>query len=83
MELIGQFFIERRILTPLPEIPKTLTQAVIATEDAQQLASAMEQIMTSWDSYSAEKIRESTLKQYGEIAVMKKYHELFQQILNQ
>lgn len=31
---IGQFFIERRILTPLAEIPKTLTQAVIATEDA-------------------------------------------------
>lgn len=31
---IGQFFIERRILTPLVEIPKTLTQAVIATEDA-------------------------------------------------
>ncbi|MBH0189039.1 MAG: hypothetical protein HP493_09400 [Nitrospira sp.] len=31
---IGQFFIERRILTPLAEIPKALTQAVIATEDA-------------------------------------------------
>ena len=31
---IGQFFIERRILTPLPEIPKALTQAIIATEDA-------------------------------------------------
>lgn len=31
---IGQFFIERRILTPLADIPKTLTQAVIATEDA-------------------------------------------------
>lgn len=31
---IGQFFIERRTLTPLAEIPKTLTQAVIATEDA-------------------------------------------------
>ena len=31
---IGQFFIERRILTPLTDIPKTLTQAVIATEDA-------------------------------------------------
>lgn len=30
---IGQFFIERRILTPLSDIPKTLTQAVIATED--------------------------------------------------
>src|SRR6266545_1813294 len=25
---IGQFFIERRILTPLADIPKTLTQAV-------------------------------------------------------
>lgn len=31
---IGQFFIERRILTPLAKIPKALTQAVIATEDA-------------------------------------------------
>lgn len=31
---IGQFFIERRILTPLVEIPEMLTQAVIATEDA-------------------------------------------------
>ena len=31
---IGQFFIERRILTPIAEIPKTFTQAVIATEDA-------------------------------------------------
>jgi penicillin-binding protein 1A len=30
---IGQFFIERRILTPLADIPKSLTQAVIATED--------------------------------------------------
>lgn len=30
---IGQFFIERRTLTPLDRIPKTLTQAVIATED--------------------------------------------------
>ena len=30
---IGQFFIERRTLTPLENIPKTLTQAVIATED--------------------------------------------------
>jgi penicillin-binding protein 1A len=31
---IGQFFIERRILTPLADIPKSLSQAVIATEDA-------------------------------------------------
>ena len=30
---IGQFFIERRILTPLADIPKMLSRAVIATED--------------------------------------------------
>jgi penicillin-binding protein 1A len=33
-QVIGQFFIERRILTPLGEIPKPLIQAVIAVEDA-------------------------------------------------
>ena len=33
-QVIGQFFIERRFLKPLPEIPKSLTSAVIATEDA-------------------------------------------------
>lgn len=33
-QVIGQFFIERRILTPLAEIPKPLIQAVIAVEDA-------------------------------------------------
>lgn len=31
--LIGQFFIERRILTPLPQIPEHLRRAVIAVED--------------------------------------------------
>ena len=33
-QIIGQFFIERRFLKPLQEIPQNLTQAVIATEDA-------------------------------------------------
>jgi penicillin-binding protein 1A len=33
-QLIGQFFIERRILTPLQEIPEHLRRAVIAVEDA-------------------------------------------------
>ncbi len=33
-QVIGQFFIERRFLKPLQEIPKTLTHAVIATEDS-------------------------------------------------
>jgi penicillin-binding protein 1A len=32
-QLIGQFFIERRILTPLDEIPEPLRRAVIAVED--------------------------------------------------
>ncbi|BCA54873.1 Penicillin-binding protein 1A [Nitrospira sp. KM1] len=33
-QLIGQFFIERRILTPLADIPEHLRRAVIAVEDA-------------------------------------------------
>jgi penicillin-binding protein 1A len=33
-QLIGQFFIERRILTPLSEIPERLQNAVVAVEDA-------------------------------------------------
>jgi penicillin-binding protein 1A len=32
-ELVGQFFVERRILVPLDQIPKDLVDAVIATED--------------------------------------------------
>ena len=32
--VIGQFFVERRILTPLENIPRELRQAVIAVEDA-------------------------------------------------
>ena len=32
-QLIGQFFIERRILTPLSQIPEHLRRAVIAVED--------------------------------------------------
>ncbi|HET8579774.1 MAG TPA: PBP1A family penicillin-binding protein [Nitrospiraceae bacterium] len=33
-QVIGQFYIERRLLTPLADIPQNLTQAVIAVEDA-------------------------------------------------
>ena len=32
-QLIGQFFIERRILTPVADIPERLRRAVIAVED--------------------------------------------------
>ncbi|MGH7230360.1 MAG: transglycosylase domain-containing protein, partial [Nitrospiraceae bacterium] len=33
-QLIGQFYVERRILTPLSEVPQELTHAVVAVEDA-------------------------------------------------
>jgi penicillin-binding protein 1A len=36
-EIIGQFFIERRLYTPIDQIPKDLTQAVIAVEDTRFL----------------------------------------------
>ncbi len=36
-DIIGQFFIERRLYTPIDQIPKNLTQAVIATEDTRFL----------------------------------------------
>jgi penicillin-binding protein 1A len=32
-EIIGQFFVERRLYTPIENIPQSFTQAVIATED--------------------------------------------------
>ncbi len=56
---------------------------LIDSDDPTQLASAMEQIITNYNSYSAKNIRSSTIEQYGQTAVMKKYHELFQQILKQ
>jgi penicillin-binding protein 1A len=33
-QIIGQYYIERRLLTPLADIPQNLIQAVIAVEDA-------------------------------------------------
>ena len=36
-EIIGQFYIERRLYTPIDQIPETLTQAVIAVEDTRFL----------------------------------------------
>ena len=32
-QVIGQFYVERRILTPLPEVPRHLIDAVLAVED--------------------------------------------------
>ncbi len=36
-DMIGQFFIERRLYTPIDQIPESLIQAVIATEDTRFL----------------------------------------------
>jgi len=33
-QVMGQFYVERRILTPFPEVPQQLINAVIAVEDA-------------------------------------------------
>ncbi|MEK6617790.1 MAG: transglycosylase domain-containing protein, partial [Nitrospirota bacterium] len=33
-QVVGQFYVERRILVTLPDVPENLTQAVIAVEDA-------------------------------------------------
>jgi glycosyltransferase involved in cell wall biosynthesis len=56
---------------------------LIDTNDAIQMASAMEQMITNYISYSASNIRSFAIAHYGQTAVMKKYDELFQKILNQ
>ena len=33
-QVVGQFYVERRLLTPLVDVPQTLVQAVISVEDA-------------------------------------------------
>jgi penicillin-binding protein 1A len=33
-QVVGQFYVERRLLTPLPQVPPLLVQAVVAVEDA-------------------------------------------------
>ncbi len=54
---------------------------LIDPEDAGQLAGAMEQMITSYGSYSQKSIRARTLKLYGQTNVMEQYDELFRQLL--
>lgn len=56
---------------------------LVDPEDAPQLAGALEEMIKNYKFWSGENIRSSTLAHYGQTAVMKKYHELFQQILHQ
>lgn len=56
---------------------------LIDTENAGQLAEAMEQMITNHSAYSAETIRNQTMERYGQTRVMEQYHQLFLQILEQ
>jgi glycosyltransferase involved in cell wall biosynthesis len=56
---------------------------LVDTEDPEQLARAMEEIMERYDDYSAEKIREQTLSNYGQTSVMKQYDQLFNEVLQE
>ncbi|MFH0757183.1 MAG: glycosyltransferase [Bacteroidota bacterium] len=56
---------------------------LVDTEDAGQLAAAMEQMMATYSSYSQEAIRNQTLALYGEIRVMEQYNALFLDLLDQ
>ncbi|MEN8157386.1 MAG: glycosyltransferase [Bacteroidota bacterium] len=66
--------------------PDTIVTAesglLIDTENAAQLAGAMEQMITSYDTYSQEGIRAGTIEQYGQASVMQQYHELFLHLLS-
>jgi len=59
------------------------TGLLIDPEDAGQLASAMLQMVSTYNSYSSGAIRRRTLEVYGQTAVMKQYDDLFRQILDQ
>lgn len=56
---------------------------LVDPENAGQLAMAMEEMTGKYKDFSASKIRSGTLELYGQSAVMKRYDELFQQILQQ
>ena len=54
---------------------------LIDTENKEQLAGAMQQLITDPDRYNGELIRNSTLEKYGHTRVMNRYGELFDQLI--
>jgi len=56
---------------------------LIDTENVEQLAAAMEEMMQHSNDYSAQQIRKKTLDRYGQSSVMKQYNELFLQVLKE
>jgi len=59
------------------------TGILIDTENPEQMAAAMEEIIKRYDDFSAREIREQTLKRYGQTSVMMQYTELFHQLLQE
>ncbi|MCK5135204.1 MAG: glycosyltransferase [Bacteroidales bacterium] len=56
---------------------------LIDTDNAGQLADAMEQMIRHHQEYSPEKIRALTLERYGQTNVMEQYNKLFLQLLEE
>ncbi len=56
---------------------------LIDPNNAEQLTLAMEQMISRHKTFSASKIRSQTLRLYGQTAVMKRYDDLFKEILQE
>ena len=56
---------------------------LIDTENTEQLARAMEDMMLRINEFSEQKIREQTMDRYGQYSVMKQYNKLFLQLLKE
>ncbi len=56
---------------------------LIERENADDLAAAMLQMMENISDYSAEEIRNQTLKRYGDTSVMEQYNQLFLHLLKE
>jgi glycosyltransferase involved in cell wall biosynthesis len=91
-EAFGAVLIEA-MATGLPVIatrsggPDTIVNSdngiLIDTENAEQLAIAMEDMMLRINELSEQKIREQTMDRYGQNSVMKQYNKLFLQLLKE
>ncbi len=56
---------------------------LIERENAEDLAEAMQEIMTNINAYSAQKIRSQCLEHYGDSSVMEQYNQLFLRLLEE
>ena len=91
-EAFGAVLIEA-MATGLPVIatrsggPDTLVTTdngiLIDTENAEQLAKAMEDMVLRINEFSEGKIRKQTMDRYGQNSVMKQYNELFLELLQE